>query len=71
MPYCGFCLQKVYKCPCLTHIINQISSGDICRYDDIKKMVEDLHQGSGSGPIYSIQKTLILFPSTNAFARGA
>lgn len=43
----------------------------ISQLDDVRRMVEDLHQGSGSGPIYSIQKTFILFPSTNAFAWGA
>lgn len=32
----------------------QIADWDIRRLDDIRKTVEDLHRGSGSGPIYSI-----------------
>ena len=54
MSYGWFCPTKVYRCPCLTQIIKQIADWDIHRLDDIGWAVEDLHQGSGIGSIYSI-----------------
>ena len=46
MSYGGFCPKKVYRCPHLTNIITQISVRDIRRLDDIRRAVEDIHQGA-------------------------
>ena len=54
LSYGGFSPRKVCPCPCLMHIINQISSLDICRYCDIKKAIEDLCWGSDGGQVYSM-----------------
>ena len=46
--------KKIYPCPCLTHIINQISSLDIRTSCGIKRAIEDLHWVSDGGQVDSI-----------------
>ena len=55
MSYGGFCPKKVYRCPCLTNIIDQICQWEIRRLDDITRAVKDLHWGSNSKPTYLIR----------------
>ena len=54
MSYGGFSPKKMYSCPCLLYVLNQVLNQDFRRLDDIKREVEDLHQGSGSGSLYCI-----------------
>ena len=49
-----FLAKKVYRCPCLLHVLIQVWNQDIGRLDDIKRAVEDLHWGNESGLLYFI-----------------
>ena len=55
MSYENFCPKRIFRCLCLTHVLNHvISMKNVHTYNDIKKVFTELFGVSG-GTIYGIR----------------